>query len=173
MDPIQDAVTFFESQELGEELSHQGVQTTRAAAKVNKQKLSHEQEIELVEYIEGLTQRALPPTRAMIRNFASYIARERVGEGWTTGMDRKRHHADSEAKYNLYFDLLYQKIAQYRVEPQHTYNMDKKGFLISITGRSKRIFSKQIKALPLGLIYQAAQGNVQSTWVEAIEAGKH
>ncbi|KAF1999861.1 hypothetical protein P154DRAFT_406125, partial [Amniculicola lignicola CBS 123094] len=81
MDPIQDAVTFFESQEPGEELSytevakryninrvtlarrHQGVQTTRAAAKVNKQKLSHEQEIELVEYIEGLTQRALPPTR--------------------------------------------------------------------------------------------------------------
>ncbi|KAF1995287.1 hypothetical protein P154DRAFT_526484, partial [Amniculicola lignicola CBS 123094] len=129
MDPIQDAVTFFESQEPGEELSytevakryninrvtlaqrHQGVQTTRAAAKVNKQKLSHEQEIELVEYIEGLTQRALPPTRAMIRNFASYIARERVGEGWTTGMDRKRHHADSEAKYNLYFNLLYQKIA--------------------------------------------------------------
>ncbi|KAF1996485.1 hypothetical protein P154DRAFT_525600 [Amniculicola lignicola CBS 123094] len=91
MDPIQDAVTFFKSQEPGEELSytevakryninrvtlaqrHQGVQITRAAAK-----------IELVEYIEGLTQRALPPIRAMIRNFASYIARERVGEGWVT-----------------------------------------------------------------------------------------
>ncbi|KAF2000985.1 hypothetical protein P154DRAFT_521986 [Amniculicola lignicola CBS 123094] len=76
MDPIQDAVTFFESQEPGEELSytevakryninrvtlarrHQGVQTTRAAAK-------------------------------------------------TTGIDCKRHHANSEAKYNLYFDLLY------------------------------------------------------------------
>ncbi|KAF2007004.1 hypothetical protein P154DRAFT_541823 [Amniculicola lignicola CBS 123094] len=67
--------------------------------------------------------------------------------------------------------------------------MDEKGFLIGITGRSKRIFSKQMwerkeitllacvgadgKALPPGLIYQAAQGNVQSTWVEAIEAGKH
>jgi hypothetical protein len=30
------------------------------------------------------------------------------------------------------------------VEPRHTYNIDKKGFLIGITGRSKRVFSRQM-----------------------------
>ena len=79
--------------------------------------------------------------------------------------------------------------------------MDEKGVLIGITGRSKRIFSRQMcerkevraslqdsshewitvlacirangDALPPGLIYKAVQGNVRSTWVEDIEAGKH
>jgi hypothetical protein len=59
-------------------------------------------------------------------------------------MDSVRHNADSESKYNLYFDLLYQKMEEYQVEPQNIYNMDKKGFLIGIMGRSKRIFNKQL-----------------------------
>jgi hypothetical protein len=59
-------------------------------------------------------------------------------------MDSVRHNADSESKYNLYFDLLYQKMEEYQVEPQNIYNMDEKGFLIGITGRSKRIFNKQL-----------------------------
>jgi hypothetical protein len=90
---------------------------------------------------------------------------------------------------------------QYEVQPQHTYNMDEKGFLISIIGRSKRIFSRQMwerkevrallqdgsrewitvlacirvdgEALPPSLIYQAEQGNIQLAWVEDIKAGKH
>jgi hypothetical protein len=66
-----------------------------------------QQELELVAYREELTKRALPPTRAMIRNFASEVAEERVSESWvtrfinrnkddlvskwTTSMDRNRH----------------------------------------------------------------------------------
>jgi hypothetical protein len=116
-------------------------------------------------------------------------------------MDSVRHHADLEDKYNFYFNLLHQKMAQYNVQLEHTYNIDKKGFLISITGRSKRIFSRQMwesrekrallqdssrewitllacvraagKALPPGIIYQGAQGNIQLTWVEEIKASKH
>jgi hypothetical protein len=59
-------------------------------------------------------------------------------------MDANRHQANSGAKYSQYFDLLHQKISQYDVEPRHTYNMDEKGFLIGIIGRSKRVFSRRM-----------------------------
>ena len=116
-------------------------------------------------------------------------------------MDANRHNADSGHKYKLYFDLLQQKISKYNVELRHTYNMDEKGFMIGIIGRSKRVFSKRQwkkkevrtsfqdgnrewitlmacvctdrEALPPGLIYQAASDQVRSSWVEDIEVGKH
>ncbi|KAF1963959.1 hypothetical protein BU23DRAFT_384350, partial [Bimuria novae-zelandiae CBS 107.79] len=68
------------------------------------------QKAELVKYIEGLIARHLPPTREIIRNFASIIAKEPVSESWVTrfinwysiyltsrwatGMDSNRHQAD-------------------------------------------------------------------------------
>jgi hypothetical protein len=79
--------------------------------------------------------------------------------------------------------------------------MDEKDFMIEVIGKSKRIFSKMSweskeawapiqdgswkwitvlatvcadgEALPPGLIYQAKRGNVQSTWVDSIKAGKY
>ena len=63
---------------------------------------------------------------------------------YTTGIDRSRFNADSYDKYKLYFDLLHEKIRKYNVDPRHIYNMDEKGFLIGITSRSKRVFSKQL-----------------------------
>lgn len=63
---------------------------------------------------------------------------------WTTSIDNSRHKADSELKYNLYFGLLEDKIRQYNIQPRHIYNMDEKGFMIRIVGRSKRIFSKAL-----------------------------
>ncbi|RYN63441.1 hypothetical protein AA0117_g12781 [Alternaria alternata] len=95
---------------------------------MNQQKLSLQQEQELVRYTETLTERRIPPTREMIRNFASTIAKEPVSESWVTrfinphsvhlvsrwatSMDRNRHQADSGAKYSLYFNLLRDKISQ-------------------------------------------------------------
>jgi hypothetical protein len=58
-------------------------------------------------------------------------------------MDANRHAADSGDKYRRYFDLLEQKIARYDVEPENTYNIDEKGFMIGHVGRSKRVFSKR------------------------------
>ena len=58
-------------------------------------------------------------------------------------MDSNRHNADLEAKYSLYFSLLQQKINQYSIKSRHIYNIDEKGFLLGITIRSKRIFSRQ------------------------------
>ena len=235
MAPIDDALAELESLEPREEYSyrkiaakygvvrstltrrHQGLVRPAQVKNFNQQKLTPEQEIELVQYIKGLAERHLPPTREMIRNFASTIAKELVSESWvnrfihrhsihlisrwTTGMDSNRHNADSEDKYRLYFDYLHSKIDQYQIEPRHTYNMDEKGFLIGIIGRSKRIFSRRMwekkevtaslqdgsrawitvlacicadgSALPPGLIYEAANKGIQSTWVEEIKAGEH
>ena len=159
----------------------------------------------------------MPPTREMIRNFASTIAEEQLSESWVTrfinrhsihlisrwatGMDSNRHQADSGDKYSLYFDLLGDKIKEYNIEPRHTYNMDEKGCLIGVVGRSKRVFSRRMwekkevtaslqdgsrewitllacvcadgSALPPSLIYQATNKAIQSSWVEDIKAGKH
>jgi hypothetical protein len=134
------------------------VQTrSRADYVSNITKLSLEQEEELALYVEGLTGRHLAPTRAMIQNFASEIAKERVSERWvsrfltrhrslipkwTEAMDRVRHAADSGARYKAYFEELHRVMDKYGIEPQHTYNMDEKGFLLGVIGKSKRIFSK-------------------------------
>jgi hypothetical protein len=95
-----------------------------------------------VEYIRGIAARGLPPTRAMIRNFASNISKEHVGEGWVSrfidrnhnhliskwsaGMDVVRYQAGSRRKYDLYFDLLHHKIVQYEVEPRNIYSIDER-----------------------------------------------
>jgi hypothetical protein len=131
----------------------------REVKHAHQQALSPQEELELVRYIEGLTKRGLPPTREMIQNFSSAVAYQQLSESWVTrfihrhkleliskwasAMDRTRHLADSESKYRLYFELLSQKITQYNLEARDIYNMDEKGFLLGVVGRSKRIFSKR------------------------------
>ncbi|KAF1975910.1 hypothetical protein BU23DRAFT_529024, partial [Bimuria novae-zelandiae CBS 107.79] len=62
---------------------------------------------------------------------------------WTTAIDRVRHLANSKLKYRLYFKLLHRKITEYHLKARDIYNIDKKGFLIGLIGRSKRIFSRR------------------------------
>jgi hypothetical protein len=45
-------------------------------------------------------------------------------------------------KYELYFELLEEKIQKYDLEPSEIYNMDEKGFMLGHLGRSKPIFDK-------------------------------
>ncbi|PVH91218.1 hypothetical protein DM02DRAFT_478523, partial [Periconia macrospinosa] len=89
MDPIQAAITDIESLKSGEPFSytafatkygvvrstlirrHRGITRPQQVKNSDQQKLTLEQELELVQYIKGLTERHLPPTREMIRNFAS------------------------------------------------------------------------------------------------------
>jgi AraC-like DNA-binding protein len=181
-------------------------QTSSAAAKATHQlKLHPHQESKLIEYITTLSRRGLAPTRTMIRNFAGEIAhtpvstawvtrflrrnRDHLISKWTPGMDVLRHNADSHLKYKLYFELLHRKMKEYNIQEQNTYNMDEKGFMIGVTGRSKRVFSKRQwerkevrntlqdgsrewitllaavcadgEALPPGLIYQSAACTLQ------------
>ena len=152
-----------------------------------------------------------------MQNFASTVVQGRVSESWvtrflnrhhdhivsrwTSAMDSSRHNAESGYKYKLYFDLLQQKITEYDIEPENTYNMDEKGFAIGLLGRTKRIFSrrqyekKEVRqacqdgsrewvsllaavcadgtALPPGIIFASKNSTIQSHWVADIEAGTH
>ncbi|KAF1972591.1 hypothetical protein BU23DRAFT_590084 [Bimuria novae-zelandiae CBS 107.79] len=151
----------------------QGSQQSRTTKDLNQRALSPQQEQALLQHIDKLTERRLPPTREMMRNFAL-----------SKVIDAVRHHANSYLKYRLYFDLLHEKMAQYNIQACNTYNMDEKGFLIGILGRSKRIFNQREfvtclaticadgSALPPGLIF-AALGGLRDTWVAGIEVGKH
>ncbi|KAH4900865.1 hypothetical protein HBI80_150040 [Parastagonospora nodorum] len=177
MDPIQAAIEDIESREPGERFTytevaakhnidrttlsrrHRGIQAAVGTQPPNGRKLSPPQESELILYIEKLTRQGLPPTREMIRNFASSIAKKEVSERWvsrfigrnkneliskrTSAMDRTRHQADSYIKYQAYFNLLHEKLDEYCLEAGDIYNMDEKGFLIGIVGTSKRVFSKR------------------------------
>jgi hypothetical protein len=136
----------------------QGLSGVYGAHNLNKQKLSSQHELDLVDYIKELSKRGLPPTKKMTRRFASEIGNCHIGNGWvgrflrrnkqhltlrwTKSMDAVCHKADSEANYELCLDLLHQKMEQYGIELRHTYYMDEKGFLIGAIGKRKRIFSK-------------------------------
>ena len=101
---------------------HRAITQSATTKNINQQKLTLQQEKELIKYIEELTARHIPPTREMIANFASAVAQEPVSESWvtrfiirysihlisqySTGMDSDRHNADSYVKYELYFNLL-------------------------------------------------------------------
>jgi hypothetical protein len=102
MDPIQAAVEAYEAhgpegQYLVLEVANQngiwrstmqrrmdGQSVLRSDYISNSRKLSPQQEDELVEYLESLTARRLPPTRAMVQTFASEIARNQISERWVS-----------------------------------------------------------------------------------------
>ena len=67
---------------------HRRLTGPHSAKVVNQQKLNPQQEEELAVYIDKLTERRLQPSRDMIRNFASSVAREPVSDSWVT---RFRH----------------------------------------------------------------------------------
>src|SRR3954471_11156623 len=98
MAPIDDALAEIESLEPGEKFSYKEIAnkhgawrstlTRRHKAKTRsreeqatiQQKLSPQQEAELVKYIEGLLARHLLPIREIIQNFALVIAKEPISE---------------------------------------------------------------------------------------------
>ena len=138
---------------------YRGIQGSRTEHHENMMLLNHRQEKELVKYIDDLCARGLPPTRALLRNFASEISGKEAGKCWpdrflkrhnidlvsryTSSMDVARKRADSAFKYTLYFELLKRKMEEYKIDPRLIYNIDEKGFLIGVLLKMKKIFSKR------------------------------
>jgi hypothetical protein len=191
---------------------HRGVSQSREDYKATQRVLTTPQEQQLVRYIKTLTERRIPPTRALIRQYASLLAPWELGDAWVTrflhrhqfhlisrwsaGLDQPRHAADNLGKFNLYFDLLHDKMREYNVEPRFSYNMDEKGFMIGVEGRSKRVFDKEAwvkggcraalqdgnrewittmptvcadgTSLPPAIIFQAENGNIWEPWVNQV-----
>jgi homoserine acetyltransferase len=99
MESMELAVEAMEAQGEGEQLSYtkaadefnvsrhtlarrcKGIQAPVHAKNLNQQRLNPQQEQELIQHIERLKERGLPPTREMIRRFASGVAQEHVGKG--------------------------------------------------------------------------------------------
>ena len=160
---------------------YRNVTKSYSDARDNKRFLSDAQSKALIKYINDLTERGLPPTNAMVRNFGGQIAGRNPGEHWVTRwlshhqkelktgylalIDKSRKKADSALYYSLYFELLGRKIQEYEIQTGNSYNMDEKGFLIGFLQKAKRIFTK--KAFEAGRIKHMVQdGNRE--WITII-----
>ena len=101
---------------------HKGVTAPPGFNPRAKALLSKQQTKGLVDYINKLTDRGLPPTAAMIRQFARDICGKEPGKNWAyrfvrssendlesgflKGFDLSRKKADNKYQYKLYFDLV-------------------------------------------------------------------
>ncbi|KAF1969160.1 hypothetical protein BU23DRAFT_477938, partial [Bimuria novae-zelandiae CBS 107.79] len=100
--PINDAIAAYNAQEPGKKLSYrqfakmfsvsvttlrrrqQGSQQSRTTKDLNQRALSPQQEQALLQHIDKLIERRLPPTREIMRNFASVIAYQEILESWVS-----------------------------------------------------------------------------------------
>ena len=200
---------------LSRRFNNQTNPTKRATQK--SQLLHPQQEKDLVIFINKKTEQGIPPTTAMVRNCAEQLAQKRPGNSWCqrfvdrhsdilskgflSTIDSQRKGADSKRQYELYFNLVQQKIAQYSILQSNTYNMDEKGFSLGSMNKHHRIFNRiavdrhriigatepgnrewiTILAticadgtwIPPGIIFAGKAGNLQTTWVENVELGQH
>lgn len=177
MDPIEAAINSLRSLSPGEQPNFsktakefnvnrstlskrfRGVQGSRASKNAAQRILNNQQEKDLVNYVDTLCVRGLPPILQMIANFAKEISSVKVKvrwaerfvkrhnidlvSRWLDGIDTNRKRADSAFKYSLCFELLRRKMKQYKIHPRNIYNMDEKGFLIGVLARMKRVFSRR------------------------------
>ena len=196
---------------------HQGRRKTISDAHQDQRLLHQRDEAELVKYIRSFTEKHCPPTRQMIKNFAAplgdwepsdrWVTRlisrhpDHLLTAWTTPMEGNRHDADNSERYELYFGLLSRKVKEFDILPRDTYNMDEKGFMLGVIGKTKRVFDKLLykhrrykqpshnanrewvtvigaicadgTPLPPAVIYSADSEKVQANWVHDINPDTH
>ena len=111
-----------------------GVSGSKEAQYNSQRLLTKEQSRTRIKWINQLTERGLPPTNAMLENFAREISGKEPGKNWasrwkkahsdkvislySSGIDIDRKKADSAHKCALYFALLGRKIKQYNLSPE-------------------------------------------------------
>jgi hypothetical protein len=137
---------------------HNRVTTSVKIKHQNQEFLTQRQQQDLIKYINELTEKGIPPTTTMVRNFAQEMAGKKphrcwsqrfckrhqnvLASGYLNNIDAARKAADNEASYQYFFDLLKHKTEQYEVLPQNQYNMDEKGFLLGIMKKHHRVYTK-------------------------------
>ena len=163
--------------------NHKGRRTSYAESQLHQRLLHPRDEAELVQYIRGLTERHIPPTRQTIINFATPLCRwepsyswvtrllkrypDTLTTAWTTTMDTDRHDADNSESDRAYFELLHTRMTEFDVLLENTYNMDEKGFMIGVLGKTKRVFDK---VLHKQRRFKQASHDGNRDWVTAIGA---
>jgi hypothetical protein len=99
-----------------------GITKPKAEAIEQQSLLTQQQQSTLVKYINTLSDDGIPPTNAMVRNFAEEIAKRRPGKNWVyrfvnahshqlksgylSAFDLSRKKADNIYDYELYFKLV-------------------------------------------------------------------
>jgi hypothetical protein len=102
---------------------HRGIIGSKEEATEEKRLLNKQQQKNLVQYVNTLSERGLPPTNAMVRNFARDICGKQPGHNWVLrfvsnhkhtlksdyleGLDSSRRKADSTAQFTYYFERVY------------------------------------------------------------------
>jgi hypothetical protein len=194
-----------------------GIATTRGQAGEDKRLLNDQQEQQLLSHMRDLCDRCLPPTPAIVSEIASQLGGKAPGHNWCSrfverhgdeldsrflnSLDLERHHADSVTSFERYFSISGDKVKEYGILPENTYNMDEKGFLLGRITKARRIFPKDMKAsgkllgagqdgsrewitvvaticgdgttLPPFLIYDSTSGSIQDSWVQDFNSYEH
>ena len=77
---------------------HRGVCVSKTELHEWQSLLSHQQELELVDYINELVRRGSPPTNVMVKRFAAQIAKKEPGKCWVSRFI-KRHSERLKSGY--------------------------------------------------------------------------
>lgn len=120
--------------------------SSRAQGAESRRMLDNQQENKLINYIQHLCERCLPPTPRIVANVAQQLCGKKLSKNWSSRfvarhkhrldtryfntLDLARHEADSRASYEAYFSIISQKIEQYSISADNICNTDEKGFLI-------------------------------------------
>ncbi|RFU27513.1 hypothetical protein B7463_g8836, partial [Scytalidium lignicola] len=144
-----------------------------------RQRLNSTQEKVLIGHINRMTDRGMPPTSQIVKNLAEEIIQGPVGKNWVA-------------------NFLSDGIDRHHIIAENIYNIDEKGFLISVMATSKRILTRKAYetgkahntqdgnkefisilacilatriALPPGLIYTGESHDLRDNWVQDLKPG--
>ena len=121
MDSIEAALADIESLKPGEKLNyakiakkhgvnrvtlskrHRGIQRSRQDQYENQRIFNNQQSKELIKWINNLTERGLPPSQSMLRNFAKEITGNKPGKCWPNRF-LKKHNDELISSYAIGID---------------------------------------------------------------------
>jgi hypothetical protein len=69
---------------------HRGITAARGSREANSQLLTKQQSKNLVAYINKLTERGIPPSTHMVRQFAYDICQKKPGKNWAARWRKSR-----------------------------------------------------------------------------------
>jgi hypothetical protein len=142
---------------------------TRHEGHAHEQNLTPAQEEVVVEWVKAMGRRGVPLTQATLRDYASDICGEPIGETWpkrfitrhpdikvkwTAPLERSRAQGLNPTVVAEYFKMLKEVIDEYNIPYENIYNMDEKGIQLGIGTRVAALIDRGQKTA-----YQIEDGN--------------
>jgi Tc5 transposase DNA-binding domain len=128
----------------------------------SKSLLTDAQEQALISHIKRLTERGIPPTPSMVRNFATDIGKVRPGKNWVYKFV-KRHAKDLDSRYltNLITNLLITSL-HYR----HWKGLKARQTTATASGEVRSKSRRLIQLPTLYIIQDMARDTGYNEWVQ-------